>query len=198
LAAAVVSRLGLFAYGSLVNPASASLTLGRSVPTGIPARLQGWRRGWTVARDNLSSEKTFARADGTLPRFIVSLDLEPDPDAPAPNGVLHEVSGDELDRLDLRELRHQRIDVSATVTAADPPGFDRIYAYRARPEHHRSAAPPDAIVIATYLATVEAAFDALGPGELELFRATTTPPPVPVTEASLVRDRIPAGNPRQW
>ena len=54
------------------------------------------------------------------------------------------------------------------------------------------------IVIATYLAAVEAAFDALGPGQLDLFRETTGPPPVEVVEATLVRDRIPPGNPRAW
>ena len=36
------------------------------------------------------------------------------------------------------------------------------------------------------------------PGQLELFRATTAPIPVEVIEATLVRDRIPAGNPRDW
>ena len=50
-------------------------------------------------------------------------------------------------------------------------------------------------MIATYPATIEAAFAALGPEQLELYRATTAPTPVEVTEATLVRDRIPPGNP---
>jgi hypothetical protein len=191
-------RLALFAYGSLTDSASAQQTLTRPVSIAAPARLDGWRRGWTVARDNLSSEKTFARADGTLPRFILSLDLERDPGAPAPNGALIEVAADELDRLDLRELRHRRIDITDSVRAAARPSFDSVYAYRSRPEHHRPDPPDDSIVIATYVATVEAAFDRLGTGELELYRSTTSPPPVPVVEASLVRDRVPAGNPRAW
>jgi hypothetical protein len=54
------------------------------------------------------------------------------------------------------------------------------------------------VIVSTYPTTVEAAFDALGPGQLELFRATTAPPPVPLVEATLVRDDIPPGNPRTW
>ena len=58
--------------------------------------------------------------------------------------------------------------------------------------------PDDAIIVANYLATVEAAFEELGAGQLDLFRATTEAPPVEVVEATLVRDRIPEGNPRGW
>jgi hypothetical protein len=58
--------------------------------------------------------------------------------------------------------------------------------------------PEDAVIVSTYPTTVEAAFDALGPGQLELFRATTTAPPAPVVEGTLVRDEIPLGNPRAW
>lgn len=203
--AVAASHLALFAYGSLVNPASASQTLGRPVRIAARARLEGWRRTWGVARDNLSSEKTFARADGTLPRYCLGLDLEPAAGAPAPNGALIEFTAPELDRLDLRELRYRRVDVTDAVrldpapdAGGEDPGFDRVYAYRSRPEHHHPVPPPDAIVIATYLAAVESAFDALGSGERERFRATTAAPPAPVTDASLVRDRIPAGNPRAW
>ena len=53
-------------------------------------------------------------------------------------------------------------------------------------------------MIESYLRTVEAAFAALGPEQLDRFRATTSPPPVEVTEATLVRDEILAGNPRGW
>ena len=53
-------------------------------------------------------------------------------------------------------------------------------------------------MIGTYLRTVEAAFAALGPEQLDLFRATTVAPPVEVVDATLVRDEIPEGNPRAW
>ncbi len=117
--------------------------------------------------------------------------------------MLIALSEPELERLDLREIRYHRVEVTDAVAAeaADgtpPPGFEAIYTYTARPEHHHPTPPPDAIVIATYPATIEAAFAELGPDQLELYRATTAAPPVEVTPATLVADRIPAGNPRRW
>ncbi len=191
-----MTRIAVFGYGSLVSPASASRTLGRAVERGSTARLEGWARGWTLARDNLTSEKTFARADGTLPRYCLGLNLDPDEDANAPNGALIEVDRAELERLDLREMRYHRVDVTDSVSTGAE--FDLIVAYRARPQHRHPAPPEDAIIVATYPRTIEAAFAALGDGELELFRATTAEPPVPLVEAKLIRDRIPEGNPRDW
>jgi hypothetical protein len=196
-----MSRLAVFGYASLVSSASAAQTLGRPVEVAARARLEGWTRAWTLGRDNASSEKTFARLDGTEPAFCLGLNLEPSADATSPNGVLIELSEAELDRLDLREMRYRRVEVSAAISLADgatAAGFDAIYAYAARPEHHHPEPPPDSIIVATYLATIEAAFAALGPGELELYRETTLSPPVEVVPATLIRDRIPAGNPREW
>ena len=196
-----MSRLALFAYGSLVSPASASLTLGRVVGPGIPARLPGWARRWTQARNNLTAEKTFALTrDGSLPDFCLGLSLEPAPGAQGPNGALLELEEAELERLDLREMRYRRLDVTAAVSTVDgePHGFPTVLAYRAKPENHSPAPPQGAVILASYLRAVESAFDSLGPGQLELFRATTAPPPVDLVDAELVRDEIPPGNPRAW
>lgn len=187
----------LFAYGSLVDPASARQTLLRDVEALGPARLRGWRRRWTVARDNLASEKTFASADGALPAFCLGLSLEPAAGDQGANGVLLPLADEELSRLDLREVRYRRVDVSGAEDVELPYGA-RVYAYLARPEHHAADPPPGSVVIGTYLATVEAAFARLGVDQLELYRETTDRPPVDVVEATLVRDRIPAGNPRDW
>lgn len=191
------SGTALFAYGSLVDPASAAITLGRPVELAAVVRLEGWRRAWTVGRDNHRVEKTFARADdGSLPHWCLGLNLEPDSDSTrAPNGALIEVDDADLDRLDLRELRYRRADVTGAVPEHD---FERVTAYVARPEHHMPVPPPGAVVIASYVRAVERAFGRLGPGGLERFRETTGDPPVEVIEATLVRDRIPAGNPRDW
>lgn len=199
-----MSRLAVFGYGSLVSRASAAHTLGRAVASVHPARLRGWSRAWTLARDNLACEKTFARADGSLPRFCLGLNLEPAQAAraPAPNGGLIELAEAELERLDLREMRYSRIEVSSQVEPRDDvtsPAFSRVYTYTAKPGHHSPTAPEDAILIASYLRTVERAFEQLGSGELELFRATTAAPGVEITEAGLVDgERIPPGNPREW
>jgi hypothetical protein len=193
-----MTRIAVFAYGTLVSPKSAAGTLGRPFPPPHAASLPGWRRRWSQVRDNLAVEKTFARADdGRLPRHVAGLNIEP-ATAPeeAPNGALVEVSAAELKRLDLRELRYER----AEVTEALPPGhgFELIVAYVAKPEHFAPELPHGSVVLASYLRAVEGAFDELGPGELERFRSTTPPPPVEVIEPVLVKDRIPPGNPRRW
>lgn len=186
-------RMALFAYGSLVSRRSAAATLGRPVGAPIPARLRGWRRRWSQVRDNLAVEKRFARRDGSRPRHILGLNIEPsDERAEVPNGGLVEVTEAELRRLDLREIRYDRVEI------APSHGFDRVFAYRAKPAHRATGVPPDAVVIAAYAAQVESAFAELGDGELELYRGSTGPPPVEVIDAVLVRDRIPEGNPRNW
>jgi hypothetical protein len=54
------------------------------------------------------------------------------------------------------------------------------------------------VIIAAYEATVEDAFAGLGNGELDRYRATTSPCAAERIEADLVADRIPPGNPRRW
>jgi hypothetical protein len=195
-----VSGVALFAYGSLVSPESAARTLGRPFPPPSPFRLPGWRRRWSAARDNLAFEKTFARADdGALPHHVVGLNLErsDDPEL-APNGALLELSEAELERLDLREIRYERADVTAEANAAANNLFDLVIAYVAKPVHYAPEPPPDSVILAPYVRTVESSFAELGPKELERFHETTGPPPVEVIEPVLVRDEIPPGNPREW
>lgn len=197
LASPNVSDIALFAYGSLVDPASAAITLGHNVEL-APARLRGWRRRWSQARDNLAGEKTFARVDdGALPPFCLGLNVERgDPGEAGPNGALLAVTEADLDRLDLRELRYDRVDVSEAIEGDE--GGLTVVTYIAKAVNHAPEPPPGAVILAGYVRAVEAAFDALGEGELDHFRETTGPPPVQVVEAVLVDDQIPPGNPRDW
>lgn len=188
-------RTGLFAYGSLVSPASAERTLGRPVEHAAQARLPGWRRRWSQLRDNLSTEKTFAHAEtGVVPTHCVGLNLERDPGAPGPNGVLLEVSEPELERLAIREIRYDRTDVTDEAGS----DFDRVVTFIAKPENFAPTPPAGAVVLAAYVRAVEGAFGTLGADQLELFRETTGAIPVEVIEAVLVHDEIPQGNPRDW
>jgi hypothetical protein len=193
-----MSRLALFGYASLVSPESASRTLGRPVEPAAVARLPGWRRRWSQARDNLTCEKTFARrSDGSLFRHVLGLNLEPaEEDAEAPNGVLLELTAEELRRLDVREMRYDRVDVTDRIEA--PIGVDRVFTYTAKEAHFAPHPPEDTVILASYAGAVESAFGELGSGERELYLTTTGPPPVDVVDAVLVRDRIPPGNPRDW
>lgn len=187
----------VFGYGSLVSPGSAAATLARAVEASPPVRLPGWRRRWSTCRDNHTAEKTFARADdGSLPPWCLGLNVEPAPDEPGPNGVLLYVTDEELKRLDLREMRYDRVEVTNALD--NVPTGATAFVYTAKPRHLAPEPPEGAIVISTYVAAVERAFAELGEGQLALYHETTGAPPVPVVDAVLVRDRIPRGNPRAW
>ncbi len=191
-------RLAVFAYGSLASTNSVERTLGRRVePAGV-VRLGGWRRRWSQARDNRRVEKTFARPDGTVPRHCLGLNVEPGHAGAGPNGALIEVTEEELDRLAIRELRYDRVEVTGAFSGEAGSRFDRVYTFVAKPENFTRSLPPGAVIVAAYARAVEAAFDSLGQGQLDLFNETTGPYPVELIEATLVRDRISSGNPREW
>jgi hypothetical protein len=190
--------LAVFGYASLVSPASASITIGRTLPPMRPARLRGWRRSWSQARDNHRSEKSFALADGSLPDYVLGLNIEPGEDEAGPvNGALVELSEVELDRLDIREIRYDRVEVTDMIVT-DGPLPDAVIAYTAKEANYAPTPPQRTVILATYASAVESAFDALGPGELDRYRATTAPEPVERVAAALVRGLIPDGNPRDW
>jgi hypothetical protein len=192
-----LSQVALFAYGSLVDPASVAITLGHDAEGLGPAQLAGWRRRWSQARDNARSEKTFARSDhGSLPTHCLGLNVELAEGEPGPNGALYAIGEADLERMDLREIRYDRVDVSDAVEGAGE-GL-RVITYVAKAANFSPEPPAGAVILRNYLETVEAAFDALGPGQLDLFRETTGPPPVEVIDGELVRDEIPPGNPRAW
>jgi cation transport regulator ChaC len=195
-----MSRTAVFGYGSLVSPRSVAETLGREPEAPIPARLLGWKRRWSLLRDNLRAEKTFARqSDGELPPFVLGLNLEragSGEDHLAPNGALFELTSGELERLDVRELRYNRIAVTEFVAGPQP--FESVFTYTARPEHFAPQPPQGAVAMAPYLRAVEAALRELGEDQWQLFLETTGLPPVEVIEPVLVRDEIPPGNPREW
>ena len=195
-------KLAVFGYGSLVSRASVSETLGRAAPRPMPARLRGWRRRWSVYRDNTAHEKAFERVDGKPFRHVVGLNIERAPGVPEagwPNGALVELAEAELDRLDRREVRYERIEIEPEdIITARPHGFGRVFAYTAKAAHLATQTPPEAIIIAAYVRACEAAFGELGPGEWQAFMATTGEMPAPVVEARLLRDQVPPGNPRAW
>ena len=193
-------RSALFAYGSLVHPESAAMTLGRSPIAVTSARLKGWSRRFSSRRDNLHSEKTFAQLDGSVPEWILSLNIEPDPASErGPNGVLIEIDEDDLARLDRRELRYERADVTGDIKVDSPAeSFDRVLAYVARPENLALETPRGSVVLRRYVDAVEGAFSHLGADALAVYFATTELPAVEIVEATLVDGDIPRGNPRAW
>lgn len=191
-----MSRVGLFGYGSLVLRESASMTLGRLIGELRPARLHDWRRRFSQRRDNLTCEKTFECEGGWRPEWILGLNVEEgEAEAGPVNGVVIELTEAELYRLDIREIRYDRVEVTGSVQGEDLP--DRIVTYKAKAFHFAPEPPEDSVILATYAAAVEEGFEALGSGELEHYLATT-PYPVERVDATLVIDKIPDGNPREW
>lgn len=196
-----MGRIAVFGYGSLVDRASASITLGREVERIWPARLGGWRRRFSQARDNTRCEKTFARADdGAVPRWILGLNVELDPGGEqAPNGGLIEVEEAELARLDVREIRYDRHEVTGSIVAGPGiPEFKRVITYVAKQAHLAVEPPSGAVILRSYASAVEAAFEGFGGGEGDAYRASTLPYPAELVDGVLIRDRIPDGNPREW
>jgi cation transport regulator ChaC len=192
-----VAALGVFGYGSLVLPESAGATLGRELPSPAPAALQGWRRRFSLARHNLSCEKTFALHDGSLPEWVLGLNIEPGEHPAGPvNGAVIELSEAELARLGRREIRYEMVEVSGQLRGEELP--ERIVTFVAKAVHFAPSPPEGAVILASYVRAVETAFEGLGPGERERYLATTGPYPVERVEAKLVKDEIPAGNPREW
>ena len=101
-----------------------------------PAELAGWRRRWSQARDNRRCEKTFARdGDGWIPDYVLGLNVERTGNPrDVVNGLLITLTPDELDRLDVRELRYDRVDVSAEILPrATAGGYERVFTYEAKP-----------------------------------------------------------------
>ena len=96
-------------------------------------------------RDNLACEKTFALADGTRPSWILGLNLEPGEDRGRPGQRRPDRAAreDELARLDLREIRYDRVEVDRRGRdGRDRPTPERVIAFTAKREHHAPDPPP--------------------------------------------------------
>ncbi len=164
----------VFGYGSLTGLRGAA-----------PARLSGHRRRWGVAMDNavaIPGYKRYKASDGSWPAVAVAfLDLEPAQDATV-NGALVRVGTQRLRSLDARERNYVRVDVTAWLAGDRPDGTVWAFLGRddARARLHDARAAGTAVVAKRYVETVEAGFDALGPGELAAFRASTVPHGLPV------------------
>jgi cation transport regulator ChaC len=159
----------VFGYGSLLDGA-----------TGVPCRLQGWRRRFGVAMDNrrtIPGYKYFldARTGARPGVFVAFLDVVPEPGA-AVQGIAAEVDGARLEALDDRERNYARVDVSA---ALDLDLGGPVWAYAGLPEarerYAAAVAAQRAVVARAYVDDVRAGFAAHG-------LAFDTPPGVPVMD----------------
>ena len=167
------------------------MTLGRPAGELRPVRLHDWRRRFSQRRDNLTCEKTFECAGGWRPEWILGLNVEEGEDGAGPvNGVVIELTEAELDRLDIREIRYDRVDVTGSVEGEGLP--ERIVTYTAKdvPLRARAAGGRDDPRAPTPTPW-SAASRPLGPDELEHYLATT---PYPAEPASRRHSSIDQGS----
>lgn len=160
----------LFAYGSILDPASAARTLGRPVAAAdlTDAIVLNVQRDWGVyipVRDENDDELDAA-----------FLDVQPAPGHYV-NGALIALSEDEFAMMRRREAQYDAIDVTGdTVTAID---LDRpVVTFMARAEFRKPRPGVRAAVPDRYRGLVEAMLEARGPVFDRHFAASTQPPEV--------------------
>ncbi len=198
--------IGVFAYASLVNGESAAEILGRSVGPGVVADLYGFRRSWSVARNNRKSEKTFARVgDGWVPDHVLLLNAAEAKLNDYLNGVIYTVTERELKRLEKREKRYSSIEVRDRLTyrqenwePGDALSFTEVYTFTGKPGHLISLPPPKSCVLESYMDAVVEGFKQLGGRELEIYHETTDNHEAEVLRAELISGDNEDGLPRRW
>jgi cation transport regulator ChaC len=171
----------VFGYGSLLSREPSE----RRSRT-RPAHLDGFRRTWNIAMDNrvdLPGYKYYRDPDGSRPPvFVTFLNLRPAPGARV-NGVVYELTAQELRALDLRERNYERVEVTDHVAEASA---GRVWTYvgrdDARERYETGLTTHRAVVSREYYDEVSLGFASLGAGALDEYTATTDPPACPVRD----------------
>ena len=184
----------VFGYGSLVSPVSLGSTIGRLPVRGrdfMAAELRGWERRWNYGY--LIAPERYTGSEVSSIDTVVALGIVPALSA-VMNGVIASVSDTELARLDRRERRYERVDVTDAVELLEGNAaefeIDAVITY----------VPTDAPVAdyvdgrdrgragieVRYWDLVNTAYDDLLPGAGERFRASTPQPDVTVDDVSRI------------
>lgn len=164
----------LFSYGSLINRTSAENVLKRPLTRDdlIPALLHGFQRCWS-AREDLYFEGLGRQASG------IFLDLLPAPGSQL-NGVVMQISPQELERLKLREKNYDCLDIAQSLQEPRPSG--EVFTFVCRAEHRVRPGEPDAYIPQRYIDMVRSGCLAIGPEFLRHYDATTAPAPFPILQ----------------
>ena len=169
----------VFGYGSLVSTKDVARTLGREPVLIHPVELKGWVRDWGVVIDNtIAAHRCVRLPDGSVaPGYIAVLNVRrplPGERPTHPNGVLFEVTDDELKKLDDREKCYERLDVTAYVVNA-PTGT--VYVYSGLDKHliaNHDGPDGSAVVIpGAYAELVKRGFAELSPDMHQAYLKST-------------------------
>jgi hypothetical protein len=149
----------VFAYGSLINPASLRRTLPQlDLRCCLPARCAGMVRTFGVAfpNDGSQTDKWYADDQGHRPPRVLFTDLKPHP-AVTTNGILMPVTPGDLTVLGARELRYELIDVTLRVGLWDGAVPELpVVTFVGRTEYTRTVDVAAGVVSAAYLETIRA------------------------------------------
>ena len=173
----------VFGYGSLVSKKSIEHTIGRDPGELISAELKGWVRNWSVVLDNSTTIRRFELLpDHQTPHYVAARTVRRPRDheiAPNPNGVLFEVSDEDIARMDEREDHYVRQDVTSDILGEVEVG-SCIYTYVGKDEFCVKENDNRYIILpGSYLKLVESNFDE---ENLKKFRETTLPAEYPIPE----------------
>ena len=103
----------VFAYGSLMHPPSAYLSVGRTIRP-LPATLKGWQRTWNAVTDNsISNTYRCPSCLGVIDKHVAVTNMIPNPDGSIP-GACFWVSPEEMAFLTEREQRYNCLEISAS------------------------------------------------------------------------------------
>ena len=168
-----MTRIAVFAYGSLVDPRERCADTRAPGPRSSPARLVGWRRRWSVCRDNLQVGEDLR--DRPPRRRGPALHPRPQRRARRRGRARAGARTEPCSRSARPNWSASTCASCATTASRSPSRWRRRCAStRSSPSPParsttRPSRPAGAVILAPYLRTVEAAFDAIG-------RARRVPP----------------------
>lgn len=172
----------IFGYGSLVSKEDIKRDLLRDPGEMHLARLDGWIRDWGISIHNATADRHYEfEGQKGQPEYVSILNIRKPSEGEkptCPNGVLYEVTDQDISRMDNREKHYRRQDISVDIVGA-PEGI--VYAYVGLDKFRKTSNKSGGnIVPLSYLTLVTGAFQTLGVEQLKLFNETTLSPNVPV------------------
>jgi len=136
----------VFGYGSLVNPKSIQRTLGREISEEdlLEARLSDHVRKWQLVDWVIIQDLNLERI---IPAIFLDIVREQGKEV---NGILFQLSEEELDKMDCSERNYDRIHISNLI---EPIVSDPVYMYVGKEKY--TVPPKESVVLAQYERLIE-------------------------------------------
>ena len=136
----------VFGYGSLINPKSIQRTLGREIGEEdlLEASLSDHVRKWQLVDWIFIKDLNLERI---IPAIFLDVVREQGKEV---NGILFQLSEEELDKMDCRERNYDRIHISNLI---EPKVSDPVYTYVGKEKYN--VPPQESVVLAQYERLIE-------------------------------------------